>query len=207
MQAPQTESLLEGKSFPPRVFATFPPQPDQSILCHICAQRKTISWGHTVTTECEHLLRCNECTDYQIEKLYRCTTCCSRLLGVFPPPCSSQCARGNSTLNALCSTCQSTLTKDCTQCKTSLAFRQTREILRNSVHVFVVSPDFLPEKFSRPCSHYAPCKICVDRLCKARKKHAICSDCRVRDTRRAATPEPPEDKCISTLYNVPSSII
>ena len=198
-----SESVIEGKSFPPRVFVitTKTPHP---LNCHICNQEQHISKSQT-STECGHLIRCNECTDYQIEKFYRCPQCCKGLLGIFPPPCSSHCSRLQNTLNALCSTCNCTLTKDCTQCKSSLTFRQTREILRYNLHVFVVSPEHLPEEFSRPCSHYAPCKICVTRLCKARKKHAICNECRENDCRnptRAQTPDLSEEKCIFRMFRI-----
>uniref|UniRef100_A0A7S4HHC6 Uncharacterized protein n=1 Tax=Vannella robusta TaxID=1487602 RepID=A0A7S4HHC6_9EUKA len=214
---PKTKSvLLKCKLFPPRTVAFLPPDfrlgKDHSINCNICEQEQIIRGNQKLATECEHLVRCNECSDYQIEKLYRCHTCCKELLGSFPPPCNPNCQRLQSTLGAVCNICKGNLTKDCTLCKSTLTFKQTRQILRNIISVFVVHPTHLPESYQRPCSHYSPCKFCSVKLCKARKKSAICSACRkfhVEKRRNTVNTKDDvgDDKCISSSYDVPSTII
>merc|ERR1712137_209494 len=183
-----------------------------SILCTICETQQIIQGKQKLKTQCEHLIRCNECSDYQIEKLYRCSTCCKDLLGTWAPHCGPNCQRKHNTLGAVCNICKGNLTKDCTLCKSTLTFKQTRQILRNIIGVFVVHPTHLPEGYQRPCSHYSPCKFCSVKLCKARKKSAICSACRkfhVEKRRNVSTQREDidDDKCISSSYDVPATII
>lgn len=208
------EVLLDCKLFPRRVIAFLPPDTgtlkDQTIHCHICNARQIVDrTNQKMTTRCKHLVRCNECSDYQIEKIYRCAACCSELLGSLPPPCNQNCQRLQNTQGAVCNICKGNLVKDCTICKSTLTFRQTRRVIRNIISVFVVHPQHLPEPFTRPCSHYSPCKYCTTKLCKARKKSAICSSCRKfhSERRKNLLKETQEDTCISASYNVPSTLI
>lgn len=214
--SPGKSVTLHCKLFPPRVITFLPTDyllgKEHQINCHICNEEQHILGKQKLSTKCQHLARCNECSDYQIEKLYRCRSCCKELLDAFPPPCSSNCQRLQNTIGAVCNICKGILTKDCTTCKSTLTFKQTRQIMRQIISVFVVHPQHLQQTHSRPCSHYSPCKFCTTKLCKARKKSAICSNCRKFHVERRRIPHTKEeeddnDKYIYASYNVPSSII
>merc|ERR1712137_860335 len=91
--APQ-EIRLQSKSFAPRIYLTpTTPTTTSRLTCPICDDHQSITPDSYPFTTCGHLVRCNECTDYHIEKIYRCEHCCTQLLSVFPPPCSKDCLR------------------------------------------------------------------------------------------------------------------
>jgi len=180
-------STLRGKHFPDRKIVILPTllqkqrarsQTQDSLVCSVCNSQQSLERDNWFATQCDHMIQCNECSDYQIEKLYRCSHCCEEIIGSFPPPCSKTCAREINTDGVPCQICNKNLRKFCPTCKNTVTFKQTRQILREFVVVFVRHPNFLYPTHKRPCSHYSPCKVCSKNICKARKKSAVCVACR-----------------------------
>ena len=199
------------------------------ITCKICESGQKLEKFNWCYTKCQHLIQCNECSDYQIEKLYRCPNCCKDIIGSFPPFCASTCSRKKQTEGVLCQICQNSIRKGCSTCKNTFTFKQTRQILRDVVVVLVRNPNSLSKEFLRPCSHYSMCRICSVNICKARKKSAICPSCReFHEKEQTTTQLPTQTKstakkaydiekqaqlsanlkhCLSYTYDVPSTTI
>lgn len=157
------------------------------LECSMCRnQVQVVVTPAGISTNCQHMIQCNECRDYFVEKLARCERCASDFTTtVFPSGCSEECPRHTHTSksSALCPMCDSKLRKESKCCKNSADIKRLRATLRNSVSVLVQDPRHWishPSTKSRPCSHYNLCQYCQSSIIKGHRSTTSCKSCRGR---------------------------
>jgi len=206
------ESLFKLDSQKPSAF--FPrllqvgSQTPLSWPCTICPQGTTKN-----TSKCEHIEICTECSNYQIEKILRCQSCCQGILGQFPS-CGSKCSRATVTQKstARCDTCGLALRKRCVSCKKDPAYVAAKQQLKSQVKVYVTAVSSLKAVDIRPCSHCRVCVSCKNSLTKGHRERGICNSCKSKNnsanTSPASTPSisPMESPESSPLQRSPSPV-
>uniref|UniRef100_A0A7S4MCU3 Uncharacterized protein n=1 Tax=Vannella robusta TaxID=1487602 RepID=A0A7S4MCU3_9EUKA len=177
-----TEKLLVSTSFLPRKIVLLTQSSKEEvpkITCMECGRKSDLVATKDLKTQCKHEELCTECRDYQIEKFFRCIGCCETILGFAPPFCCAECQRQRVTQksSALCTLCDSNLQRECKYCKHSAEYKNVKRLLKKRVFVLVQSPQFVGIT-QRPCSHYALCKQCKQRMARGHKGKSLCTSCR-----------------------------
>merc|ERR1712137_930080 len=182
------ESLFKLDSQKPSAF--FPrllqvgSQTPLSWPCTTCPQGTTKN-----TSKCEHIEICTECSNYQIEKILRCQSCCQGILGQFPS-CGSKCSRATVTQKstARCDTCGLALRKRCVSCKKDPAYVAAKQQLKSQVKVYVTAVSSLKAVDIRPCSHCRVCVSCKNSLTKGHRERGICNSCKSKNNSANSSP-------------------
>jgi len=145
-------------------------------------ESKLITERSTLTLQCNHMIQCTECRDYNLEKTMRCESCCKEIAGYFPGGCGANCPRNSLTVkaSALCAVCGSHLRKEARCCKSSEAMKKCKKKLRSCMTVLVQRPSLVasPSPRDRPCSHYTLCQFCKSSVTKGHRSSTACRVCR-----------------------------